>query len=45
MLSKSSGGVFKVELDGCKAYAVLNAYFDIVDKGGCENILEVWHSK
>ena len=27
------------------ASAVLNAYLDTGDKGGCVNILEVWHSK
>ena len=26
-------------------FAVLNAYLDVLDKGSCVNILEVWHSK
>ena len=38
-----SGGsrdvVFKVGYDGCGAYAVLDAFLDMIDKGGCVNIL------
>ena len=34
-----------VGLDDCGASDVLNAYLDIVDKGGCVNILKAWLSK
>ena len=46
ILCGGTGGVkFKVGLDAYEASEVLNAYLDIVDKGGCVNILKVWHSK
>ena len=46
MFFAGSGGVeFKVGLDDCVAFEVLIAYLDMIDKGGCLNILEVWHSK
>ena len=46
MLSRAyEGVVFKVGLDGFRAFEVQDAYLGSVDKGGCVNILEVWRSK
>ena len=42
MLSGGPEGVeFKVGLNGCGAFEVLNAHLDMIGKGSCVNMLEV----